>query len=298
MWQRLLKPFFFIPKFANVDADYIADLQLRNAYNENGFVVLKNAVDADVLQIIESAYAQFITQTFPDNSDFITSPNFGGDVQQAVQKQLSEVNQRILKKQFILEKCRSDFFSILVIKPKAENKYLSAHQDISFVDEQYGCSSFLWIPVDDINTENGAITVLPKSHKWARWQKTHNREISPLLKNNAWIQERMQPVFMQKGDALLFDASLIHGSLPNRSATNRIAMNTAICHAHLPLVHYECSDKKQAFVTKYSVDETFWRDFKFTQAVPTGMYASTEEPFIWNKPLSKWNLKFLLDSVS
>ncbi|MCB0514389.1 MAG: phytanoyl-CoA dioxygenase family protein, partial [Bacteroidetes bacterium] len=185
--KALLKKLFYIPEYKEIDANYILSDSIREQYNEQGYVVVKNIIEDSALTIIEATYKNLISNSDLDKSDFITSPNYGRALQIETQQRLSQVNAKILSKIFNLEKCYFDFFSILVLKSKLQQKYLSAHQDISFVDEKLGTTTFLWIPIDDIVEENGPITVLPKSHIWARWQKTHNRQISPLVKNNLWI---------------------------------------------------------------------------------------------------------------
>lgn len=294
MLNAILNKIFFLPNHKAINAEYILDSEIRHDYNKNGYAIIKGIVDESSINQITEAY-DLLDSCDKNKGDFITSANYGKELQLEVQEKLSGINKNLLHKIFVLDKCYSDFFSILVVKQKKENKYLAAHQDISFVDETIGNTTFVWIPIEDIDENNGAITVLPRSHLWGRWQKTHNRHISPLIKNNEWLKRKMIPLFMKRGDALIFDASLIHGSLPNKSEKDRIAMNTAVCSNHTDLIHYECAgDNNSKYVSKYFVDMDFWKNFKYTEPVKDeSVYKSELSKFILNKQLSRINLQLL-----
>jgi ectoine hydroxylase-related dioxygenase (phytanoyl-CoA dioxygenase family) len=298
MFNSILNKIFYIPDNCNINVDYIINESVQKEYLINGYVIIKNIASDIELGIIEDSYKYIQESTEQFENDFITSPNYGKRIQTNIQDQLANVNMTILPKIFNLDKCYNNFFSILVIKNKLRTKFLSAHQDISFVDEIIGCTTFLWIPIEDICEENGAITVLPKSHLWARWQKTHNRTISPLLRNNQFIMSKMKSLNMKRGDILIFDSSLIHGSFPNKSNKIRIAMNTAVCSNNTELVHYQNEYYNKSIVNKYFVDEYFWKEFKYTNPINSSQYNYDREAYIWNKQLTKLNLSILFNKFS
>ena len=60
------------------------------------------------------------------------------------------------------------------IKPPSKVSELNPHQDAPVIDETIDNGLFVWIPLCDINEQNGAIYVLPGSHLWQNHQRSLN----------------------------------------------------------------------------------------------------------------------------
>ncbi len=286
---------FYVPKQRQINPDYFLDVKQKNDYCKNGYVIIENVVTEDAIQIIEETYALLKkSKTYFEAEGFITSPNYGEEIQQTVTKNLIKVNRIILPKFLDIKKCVYDYFSLLVIKFNTDKSYVEPHQDVAMIDETISTSSYLWIPTQDINETNGALLVLPGSHIWAGWQKTHNREITPLKKNSKWLLSKMIPLFLKKGDLIMFDASLIHGSMPNISERERIAMNTSIISKNIPMVHYEKNPATpKGMVEKYNIDLNFWKNTEYIQSIAGKNKNVVLEILLREKQLSKWNLNAL-----
>ena len=109
-----------------------------------------------------------------------------------------------------------------IVKSKGLSQALQPHQDWNIVDESKYRSYNIWIPLVDLDPENGAILVMPKSHSWitnyrhssipCSFQQVHNQ-----------IWDNMKPLFLKAGEALIYDHALLHASMSNVSKTDRIA---------------------------------------------------------------------------
>lgn len=233
----------------------------RSFYEENGYVVIKNIVTDDAIQIINDAYTILKSyKGYYEVDGFITSANYGYEIQQHIHDKLSEVNNIILPKLFNTNQIYSGLLNVLVIKFNKDRKEFYAHQDIPLVEETVAPTTYAWIPTTDINEHNGALLVLPKSHKWFRWQRTHDQSFSPLQTIRDSLIEFMIPLYISKGDLILFDNSLIHASAPNLTNETRIAMNTGIAPSEFNLVHYQKIENNVNEIKKYFVDTNFWLD--------------------------------------
>src|SRR5581483_11117001 len=72
----------------------------------------------------------------------------------------------------------------------------------------------------DTDLENGALHVVPGSHRLGPVEHVDDRWAGLALDDPAWW-ERAVPVCGQAGDAIIFHALTVHGSLENRSPRPR-----------------------------------------------------------------------------
>jgi phytanoyl-CoA hydroxylase len=102
------------------------------------------------------------------------------------------------------------------------------HQDQYYLRVQPGTCLAAWLALDDCDTENGCIQVVPGSHDWPGLLCT-----IPADTTNSFTDVTVRlptstddntstpvvPVPMRAGDVLFFHGQLVHGSGPNTSTT-------------------------------------------------------------------------------
>lgn len=109
-----------------------------------------------------------------------------------------------------------------ISKPANETEALQPHQDWSIVDESRFRSFTIWVPLVDVNDENGAMYVLPGSHNSMRgYRHLTIPSIFGQIYEHVWPQ--MKPIHLKAGEAIIFDHALGHASKPNRTNKIRIA---------------------------------------------------------------------------
>lgn len=289
---------FFIPEDRNISYDHFLQTEHKEYYKENGYVIIKNIVPDEAIEIIINTYN--IMAEMPDfhiSDKFITSANYGKNAQNFVQNELKKVNDLIIPKIFNIDSIVTDLLNILVLKFANCNHTLLPHQDISMVDEFTAPTTFLWIPTLDIDKTNGSLLVLPKSHKWATWQRTHSQFESPIKKNMNTILEYMIPLYLNKGDLILFDSALIHASSPNLSNEIRISMNTSVVPKGCNLIHYlKDNTIAKNKIYKFNVDLDFWKQAMYANPlnVPEKYFPPIKEYLTCNFQLSKYNIHYLM----
>lgn len=143
-----------------------------------------------------------------------------------------------------------------VVKPGHGKGVLQPHQDWNIVDETQYRSYNIWIPLVDVDANNGAVFVLPSSH--LKMQTFRGPGIVSVFKNieqEIWNDLTVLP--MKAGEALLYDHALLHGSPPNRSNHVRLGVVCGIIPhgAHMQMYFQEASQ-----LGVYRVNSDFFLD--------------------------------------
>ena len=153
----------------------------------------------------------------------------------------------------------------LLDKRHGPDGFLPLHQDPTMVDEQTARSVTLWIALDDIGgtVGNGALAVLPGSHLDA--EDLRGPAIpAPYLSDLVTFWKRTVPVDVRAGDAIVWDARVVHGSGPNLSGRPRRAIVAVLAPRDEPLLHVA---KVGQQVEVRTVAEDFYRRYSFTELI-------------------------------
>lgn len=163
-----------------------------------------------------------------------------------------------------------------LVKPPGNNSYFSAHQDNNMIDERYNRSYSFWIPLQDITHENGAFYVMEKSHLFGNIFRSLS--IPWVFKNVVdSIKLYSVPLYPRKGQAIIFDASLIHFTGGNLSNFARIAINVLVIPKKAELI--KCIYKKFRLfndIDIYKIDMNYYLNEE-CEKKPSNKYAKITE---------------------
>lgn len=124
-----------------------------------------------------------------------------------------------------------------VVKSKSQEERLHPHQDWNIVDESKHRSFNIWVPLVDLNENNGAIRVVPSSHLWV--DNFRGPNIPDYLGTfNESIWQHMQTLNMKAGEALIYDHRLFHASYPNKTDELRVATVFGIIPQDAQMYYY------------------------------------------------------------
>lgn len=167
----------------------------------------------------------------------------------------------------------NDFAPVVInfiLKPVGEGEF-SPHQNWTFVDESKYTSLSLWIPLQDVDATNGAVEVVRGSHRHFRHVLRGPTLPTFFYDYAAEIQQKyMQRIDVKAGEALMFDDSIIHCSMPNRSANERIVVHCIAAPAKAKLNHYVM--KKSVFGPRYyaiKVDKEYYLNHYNPKEIPS-----------------------------
>lgn len=210
----------------------------NNDLINNGYTILPNIFHIDKLKILKqltdriskyadmSLYDPFSKYYLEHRSDqgalydlYQRHPEF-----QEIAKcpEILDALELVLGKNIIL------YENSLVYKPKDKENAVPWHQD--FISRPNEPEKYIaWVALDDVTKSNGALYVIPNSHKFGYlpWHRVkgethHDRiDLSHIDENSATYIE------LNAGDVLIFNAKLVHSSKKTSTSTPRRAYRIA-----------------------------------------------------------------------
>lgn len=199
------------------------DEALQAQLNREGYVIVDflNGTELNnLLRTFEEKHASGINGFY--TSTFATDVDYRRQVDAIIQQNMK----RNLEHYFFDYKVHCGSF---IIKGNDEKSELKMHQDMTLVDESVYTGINIWIPLIDLTTENGAIEVVPKSHRlFNTYRGASLPDIYDGIEKS--VHRIMQPQYLKAGQAIIFDQSIIHYSPANRSGKVRPVINTFITH--------------------------------------------------------------------
>ena len=80
-----------------------------------------------------------------------------------------------------------------------------------------------WIPLCDVDIENGAIGFIPKSHKLYNYKRAFPFPASytPIVSNELELMNYLEILDMKAGEMVFFNNLTVHGSFANYGNTVR-----------------------------------------------------------------------------
>ena len=246
------------------------DAQLR----EQGFVVVDDVLSEDVLDRI----MRIAERVYVDDRSGFHASNLSGahEYRHAVNREVSPI---VGEAAGVLFADYEPFFSSFVVKWVDGDTSFPSHQDWNMVDEDRHRSMNVFVPLVDMDASNGALRVLPGSHR-----ALEHVRCSPMppegCESVGWTvtPDEMDVVALRRGQVLVFDHALLHCSAPNTTDAPRWAAITAFKPRGAELFHWFVPDPQRYELEVFRVDSDFFADFDIGGR-PEGEPVRTE-PFI------------------
>jgi hypothetical protein len=125
-----------------------------------------------------------------------------------------------------------------ISKAPGEKGILPLHQDWNLVDEKIARSYNLWIPLVDVNEENGAMRLLVGSH--TKQETYRGPNVPPVLYPiSSEVDQHMISLNMKQGEAVLYDHALWHSSPQNQTKQLRLAFVLGAVPKSAELKYYQ-----------------------------------------------------------
>ena len=223
----ILKWFKFNRSWANnwspVPHSYIKDEALRNVIHEEGLKVTPFLSQMQLSQLKELYRAEHNIQ---DAEGGMFYSVYSQDV--AYRKRVHDQIGQILSPS--LDALLSGYRPVLnsfIIKAPGPKSEFALHQDTTGLDEHTYSALNIWIALEDVNEEDGALCVVRKSHHF--FSPYRSISFPPPYKNIPdTVRQYLEPVTVKAGEAIVFDNRLLHNSLPNLSGKPRVAVVSGI----------------------------------------------------------------------
>lgn len=230
------------------------DERLQKQIEKDGYVVVPFYTEEEVKRLHNIFYS--LHEDNEIKGFFSTTFSLNKNYREGANEAILEIGKPPIDNLFTDYKIWSGSF---LVKANDENSALSVHQDMTLMDESKFTGLNIWCPLIDLNENNGPLMVLPGSH---RITPTLRGSTIPGIYENTHelILEMMQTLYVKKGQAVIFDQSIIHASPPNRSNELRIVTNTFITHKDAKIMtcyfdqqrnEIEIFEQKDDFMTNY-----------------------------------------------
>jgi len=232
--------------------------ELQKQFEENGFVKLPMLEKEEV----ETLRNYYLNQEFDNKVEagfHISLDNQNEELVKEVGARIKEV--LAPKTSGLLDDCQIFTASYVIKEPGLQN-IVPPHQDWTFVDENEFCSATVWTALVDVNEQNGALGVIPGSHKIFNHKRSSPspQSKSPLADHIFTLFPFVEVIDMKAGESLIFDNRLIHASPPNLSDQARIAVGIGITQSEAKLKHFY-QNPSSGKLEEYDVDQSFYTWF-------------------------------------
>ena len=199
----------------------IRDQALAKTIHETGYAVI-SLLNQTQINDIRNFYDQEHTLRTEDGGMFYSLYSRDLKYRKRVHDTLHQLLKPVLDVHFVDYKNIVNTFITKSPGPKSE---FYVHQDTTALDEFHHSPLSVWIPLQDIGPDNGALGVIEKTH----WFFSPYRGISfasPFQNINNTLRDYLKPIYLKAGEAIVFDSRIVHHSMPNVSKEDRLV---ALC---------------------------------------------------------------------
>jgi ectoine hydroxylase-related dioxygenase (phytanoyl-CoA dioxygenase family) len=206
---------------------FFRDSKIMEALHSTGYYVVDFLGEKERLQLLD-IYGKY--HKTKDNG----KGAFFGEMSENIHYSIEKILLDSWNKWFVNYKSVVNGF---VVKTAGEAGYCPIHQDVADIDELKYSSINIWIPLQPITPENGALHIVPRSqHIFVPYRAA---TIDALTKNiEHLIYPYFIPLYFELGQALFFDARMFHHSPPNSSDKIRLAAFCRICPKEADVITY------------------------------------------------------------
>ena len=165
------------------------------------------------------------------------------------------------------------------IRKKEQTGEVPMHQNWAFADERKCSTVSIWVPLVDSHRGNGALEVVPKSHK--RFGELRGPMIPWELEKikDEIVKNDLVTCGIKAGEAIILDDSIVHYSFPNTTKDLRIAIQLILIPDEEPAIHYHMDQQNSmTSVNVLEVSHDFFMEFNPWKQ-PTGTNKTGERKY-------------------
>ena len=224
-WELLARQ---LRPFRGSSAELFLDARVRRDLDSFGYSITDHRVPPSVVAELMSAFRQCQADSAADESDRFRALAIPG------RSDADTLASRIIRAVLVPEiaaitdaASARTLPSVLQVKPPSGSSGLGAHQDAPLVDERLHSGYYVWVSLAPSTIENGALFMLPGSHRFARWRRVPN-EADELARYRSAIRRHARIIESGAGQVIVFHNAMIHGSLTNTTDTTRVAASCVV----------------------------------------------------------------------
>ncbi len=239
------------------------DDKLQMHFEANGYCIVPLLTEDDIQELERIYYANRVEEQ-PAMERLTSSKNF--DLSRNIKELTGAIVLKRLGEYLIDYKL---LYSGFITKVPGKPNQMRLHQDPTFVDETQFQALNVWSPLVDVNADNGALWIIPRSNKFFdgfRGQPIRALDFSEISQEVTDKYGIMLP--MKAGEVIIYDAALFHYSLANTTDKARIACASLVVpDESVPIYHYH--NKERNTIDVYEIEGDFMIKY-FSEYLKTG----------------------------
>lgn len=258
------------------------NLALEKEFNRKGYVII-DLFSNDEFKALQSLYLEIngVEGTVDTNKNSYELSFFEKDIEK--KKYKSDKVYDFLKSHIDRIIDRYNPIMINLFSKEQGKGEVPVHQNWTFVDEDKYTSVSFWLPLQNVNRENGTLEIVPGSHK------TISKYRGPSIPwvfddlNKLMKSKYMVPLELKEGQVAILDDSIIHYSGDNLTNSPRKAIQAILKPKEAKLIH--CFKPKQTLTDEikvmevpndYFLDFDMWSEPKITNEPKSILYPTNK----------------------
>jgi ectoine hydroxylase-related dioxygenase (phytanoyl-CoA dioxygenase family) len=227
--------------------------EIEECINKNGYAVIDLLTNDEVFKFLK-LWEAIPKEVLFDNYCSILSTDI--EFNKSVNSLLINMFRQKIEK--IVQNVMPIQTGSVLIKRPSEKAVVFPHLDPTIVDESIYSSFNVWIPMIDVDENNGCLYLyndyLAISEKYRK--RPINNTIVQYYEELSHFWENSIPINLKAGQALIFNHKLPHASKGNYTHNDRIAVSLSLIPENAKLVMYYQNEKlkKWNMIEKYIVD--------------------------------------------
>ena len=241
----------------------------QEEFEQNGYIKL-NALNQKEVNQLKALYAEL---NLKDEKGYGFHVGMDNKDKNLVQNMVTQIKEIALPKVAPYLTEMQTFTASFVVKDPNPQGVVPPHQDWSFVkNEEDYCSVTCWIPLQDVNINNGCLGVIDGSvHFFDSVRPSPSPQVGTPLKDHMFtIFPFLKLIEMKAGEALFFNNKTIHASPPNITNQARLAVGLGFTQKEAEICHYFLKPGTTDTLLQYNIDADFF--LKYDNAQLSEMY--------------------------
>lgn len=233
------------------------DDDLQSALEQRGYCVLEDFLDASQVSALRDSYDR--VGPAPSDPRLACHSSFHTHDREYKKRVDAEIRSVLTAPvRSALDRPRMLPCNFITKWPGAMSGF-GLHQDLSLVDERLYRSVEVWAPLDEVDSDNGQLWMVPGSHDWIPTLRgIHAFPFAFGAVAERLVRQHAEPVPVSPGQAVVFNHATVHFSMPNTTESPRRVAITDVIPSEAEHLHY--FGDGNGGVNTYAIGDDFWTD--------------------------------------
>lgn len=225
---------------------------LEKSICDKGWAKVQLLGNAEIQQLIDFYLPRRALQQRPGTHYTLASQNY--NFRKEVNQVIGETFGTAANNTF--DNYRMLYANFMIKEPGPEGVF-PIHQDWTYVHEPGFRSVAIWAALTDNDETTGCLHVVEGSHLWG------DEPRGPFIpwkfeKVSEQVKQKLKPVPIHAGEAIIWDHRLIHASQPNISSAARMVATAIYVPAESQAIHFSGERQNEELMCMRNVDTDFF----------------------------------------